>query len=1400
MGIAVLGPLTIEGDHKVLARRDRVVLAALAVRPGEVVGAEQLADAMWPGTPPASWPKVVQGCVMRLRKVLGMHAIETLPTGYRLAVPLDEIDAQRFEHALVRARRLLAADDPERSGVVLADVLTLWRGPPFVELETWDPARIEAARLTELRYTADELYVESALRSGQHDLILAKAKALVIESPLRERRWLLLATAQYKAGQQGDALRTIRRLRATLDRELGLDPSPDVDALEQAILRQDGSLVAESALPEPSPDCPYQGLKVYDVDDAEAFFGRDADVAAGLRKLAETSVLSVVGPSGSGKSSLIRAGVGAALARAGAHVVVMTPGAHPMAALAAALPAAGPSAVLLVDQCEEAFSLCRDPAERSKFLTAVCTLPAGTRLILSFRADRIADISAHPAFARTVERGLYLLSSMSDADLRLAIEQPARLALLQVEPGLVDLLVAEVADQPGALPLLSHALAETWKRREGRTLTVAGYHDSGGIRGAVGQSAERAYERIPAGERSVLRDLLLRLVTPGPDGEPVRSRLPRRLVVTGAADDAMIDLLVEARLVTSDTEVVELAHEALARAWPRLQQWLDDDREGQLVLHHLALAADSWNGLGRPDSELYRGVRLAKALDWQSRTAPALTETEQDFIAASKRLSESELRAAEARAHQQVRINRRLRAAFVTAALLLVGALVAGVAAVRQGDRAEQAATSELARRVGARSSLTEDISQSVLLAAQGVRLDDTAETRANLVSAINRHPLLIRSFTAPRGRTENLAVSPDGRRIVSGDRNATFHVYDAASGKILASADLGPAPAGKQIFTRPQFSPDGRLIAVIAGDELGAPVDPGRPLRLLRSGTLAPVDPQPAIPQPNLRFNSLAFSANGRYLAAGVQLSQTISGAFWNDGMALVWDLRHVDRPPRTVTLPPGPQRVALSPDGRILYCHAPMTAYDVDTGKRIWLRNDIWGFSDLAITPAGDRLGVQYWPDEDGFDSATAAVVDARTGKILKVLRSPSDPPRAGAFAAGGTLFATGESGGEVIIWDVATGKAVRRIASAEVSWAVGFSPDGRTLYTGGSGGLIRVYDLSGQRQYLHSTRVAPARKYLMVLASDDGTKTAYLWRERGDAWVSIADAATGVMTAPVALGLNVQSQPLSSATWHPDGTQLAVHDLSGVAIVDARSGKIVKRRWGLDIRAITYVENGRRILVGGDNGVVYLDSGLWPGSSDVGWPANCCPSGSPTEQTAVIFGASPDYSWQHWRVISTVTGKLFAEGDLPLSIDYATYSPDGRLIAGTGANGEVLTLDPRSGQVERTPATGHRQHGLLVRFASDGRRLVSGAADGTVSLWDAQTLELLGTVTVPSAPTPVSPVFSDDGIVTIAAYDGTTYRWDTRLDQTIAFACGMAGRDLTAAEWAQAFGARRYQRTCQ
>ena len=779
MGIKVLGPLTVDGAGE-LGRRDRVVLASLATSPGHPVSADQLCDALWGERPPASADKILQGCVVRIRKVLGREAVQTSAHGYALHLPTDDVDSLRFEDQVSRARELLTLGEADRAAYLLTAALALWHGEAFADLESWEPAVAAGTRLSELRLEAEELRVDALLRAGRYREVLSEAQVLVRAAPLREQRWVLLARAQYQSGQQGEALRTIHQLKGVLAEHLGIDPGPDVVALEMSILRQDSSLLVADA-PAPSASCPWLGLRPYGVEDADWFFGREADVAGCLEILGRTSVLALVGPSGSGKSSLLRAGLAAALRRRGQPSVTITPGAHPTESLTA-LAQAPHGAALLIDQCEELFSLCEDPDEQQEFLRALTAEASNRAVVVALRADHLADLATHTGFSRLVERGMYLVGGLDEEGLRTAVETPARQAGLLIEPGLVDLLVREVRSDPGALPLMSHALQETWKRREGSTLTVAGYRASGGINGAVAQSAEGLYSRVGVERRPLLRDLVLRLVSPGPEGEAVRTRVPRRLVGTDPEHEQLIEMLVTARLVTSDDGALEITHEALTRAWPRLRGWLDDDVEGQRIRHHLSAAADSWEALGRPDSELYRGVRLARALDWRVGKDTALTEVEREFLEASSHHADAEQQSILERARAQARLIRRLRIVLGGAAVLLVLALVAGILAAVQTDRAnenaaqaeqnaaqaEQLAVSADARRVGARSQVTDDVSLSMLLAAAGVRLDDSPETRANLVTALAKRPTLVRSAPPAGGYAEVFVVSRDGRWIAS--------------------------------------------------------------------------------------------------------------------------------------------------------------------------------------------------------------------------------------------------------------------------------------------------------------------------------------------------------------------------------------------------------------------------------------------------------------------------------------------------------------------------------------------------------------------------------------------------------------------------------------------------------
>jgi DNA-binding SARP family transcriptional activator len=774
MHVGVLGPLELHGEPAGLSPRDRTVLYALVTRRRRVVTADQLADALWGDQPPASAAKNLQGCIARLRKRLGASLIETVGQGYRLTLADDAVDVGRFERAVERSRELLTLGEHDRAAAMVEDALTLWRGPPFEgHLASWEPARLEAERLEELRRVAEDLRLEALLGVGRWSEVLTEAPLRVAEAPLRERRWALLATAQYQAGLQGEALQTLRRAREELSEQLGIDPGRDLVELEAAILRQDPGIGGAGPLPDVATTCPYLGLLPYQEQDSDRFFGRDADVAACLERLHEHGVLAVVGPSGSGKSSLVRAGVVPALRHAGRDVRVLTPGPRPLDGLVE-LTARAQASVLVVDQFEEAFTRCLDADERTRFLDAVAEHAERAEVVIALRADKLGELSSHRAVASLVERGLFLLTAMTSADLRAAIEEPARQSGLLLEAGLTDLLLREVEDEPGALPLLSHALRQTWLAREGRTLTVAGYRAAGGIRGAAAQTAEQVYEEASLEQRTVLRDLLLRLVTPSPEGEPVRTRVPRRLVASSEAHLAVIERLIDARLLTSDADTVELAHEALVRAWPRLRTWLDDDVEGQRTLRHLTVSAHSWDELGRPAAELYRGVRLTRALVWRERTKPDLTPLERDFLDAGAAQREAELAAAS---------RRRRTLVGVLAGVAVFGAALGSVAFVqarRAADERDRALVAEVAAEqqaelarsrelaASAIAVLDDDPELSLLLSLEAARGADPSLQAVRAVREAIREHRVVTTITRRGDRAGTVAAVPaprDGRQ-----------------------------------------------------------------------------------------------------------------------------------------------------------------------------------------------------------------------------------------------------------------------------------------------------------------------------------------------------------------------------------------------------------------------------------------------------------------------------------------------------------------------------------------------------------------------------------------------------------------------------------------------------------
>lgn len=810
MAIGLLGPLQVDGTA--LSPRDRVVLGALALAGGDPVPTARLADALWGAVPPASAAKVVQGCVARLRRALGPAALRTTSAGYRLVVPDDEVDVRRFEALLRRARAL--SDEPDRAVAVYEQALALWRGPALADLDRWEPARAEAARLEELRREALEEALAARLVLGQVDV--GRARALVAEEPLREHRWALLARSLYRTGRQAEALAALRRARALLRDELGVDPGPELVDVERSVLQHDPRLV-DVAVPSPRPPsdaCPYKGLTSYGPEDAAWFFGREDDVAECLRVLRSCPVLAVVGPSGCGKSSLVRAGVVPAL-RAPEAPQVITPGPDPRTRLTAAVAGLRPGAVLVVDQLEELF--VAPPAVAREVLDQLARCAeAGTPLVVTLRSDHLAGLSLSPPLARLAELGVHLLAPLTGPWLRAAVERPAELAGLRLEAGLADLVVAEADDEPGALPLLSHALAETWRRREGRVLTVEGYRSAGGILGAVAQSAERLHESLTPEQRDVLRALVLRLVTEAPDGGLVAVRVPWERLGGHPGRLDVVELLARARLVTTDEVGVVLAHEAVLRAWPRLRSWLDDDVAGRRRLRHLAVAAEDWRAAGRPDSELYRGGRLEDVLVWRAGEAPDLTPVEHEFLDVAAARAEAEAAEAARRLAAEATRGRRLRLALTGTAAGLVLAVGAGGLAWQQsrvsGNLASAAGVDRLVAESGSLLPTRRDLAALLAAEAYRARPDDPA-TRSALFRVLSDAP----DFAGHTWLGDVLSaghVLPDGRTLLAVDRAGAVRAVDLAQGRVTATY---PAPDADVDGSDLAVSADGRTAVAVS-------------------------------------------------------------------------------------------------------------------------------------------------------------------------------------------------------------------------------------------------------------------------------------------------------------------------------------------------------------------------------------------------------------------------------------------------------------------------------------------------------------------------------------------------------------------------------------------------------
>ncbi|MFF4350448.1 AAA family ATPase [Streptomyces sp. NPDC001530] len=1199
----------------------------------------------------------------------------------------------------------------------------------------------------------------------------------------------------------------------------------------------------------PGGVCPYRGLASYRQQDARWFFGRERStdaLVAQLRAVETTGgLVMLVGASGAGKSSLLSAGLVPAL-RNGAlgdensqagEVLQLVPGGDPLAELTRRIPelahvvsaAEEPAAkeprtpqfahavresiaawaqretssairpVVIVDQFEEAFTLCSNEASRRTFiqlLHAACT-PADSGdtapvlVVLGIRADFYEQCLAYPELADALQHRHMVLGPLTTTELREAVTGPAKAVGLELEPGLAELIVREVsADGPrgahdaGVLPLLSHALLATWQRRKAGRLTLAGYRAAGGIQGAVAATAERAWSDLDPAARTAARLLLLRLVRLGEDTQATRRRGTRRQLAAESTDpnktEESLEALVRARLVTLDAETVEITHEALLHAWPRLRDWIDEDRNDHLLRQRLEEDGRAWEGSNRDSSLLYRGSRLEQAHTWAKSAGDTfLTRSAVEFLAASVRLRK-----------RTVWISRSAVSALVVLAILAASAAV--VAWQQRDDAVFEQVVAEADRVQHTDPSLSAQLD----LVAHRLRPHDEG-TSNRLISIVNAP--LATPLLGHTGAVYLTSFSPNGRILATASYDRTVRLWNVAD-------PTRPKPLGKPLtghtswVSSAVFSPDGHTLAS-AGDD--------GTIRLWN--VRDPSHPQP-IGKPLTGHGGtiylLAFSPDGSTLASSSE-----------DHTVRLWDVGDPGRAKalgRVTGHTDAVRSVAFSPDGRTL------AAGSDDGTIRLWdmaeprhpvpIHGVLTGHTDtvhsVAFSPDGRTLAsgssddtIRLWNVADPHHATPlGAPLTGHTGPVWSV-----------AFNPDGNMLAAASADSTASLWNVSDPAYPSQVGeplagSGGEMYALGFSPDGRTLATGSGDNMVRLWSIPTSDMI---GRIGAFRQDGRVLATAARDGRVRLW-----------NVETPNRPVPLGKPFTPGEGEVRAPAFSPDGHTLAL--LTGNRAVQLWNVTDPTRpvAYGPPVAlrtrfaaALAFSPDGRMLATAYDDRTIQL----W----NVSDPSHLRPLGAPltghkgyvnslvfSPDGRTLASGSADDTIRLWNVTDS---RHAAQLGAPLTghlgpINTLAYSPDGHTLA-SGSDDNTVRLwnitDSRRATRLGKPLTGHTEAVVSLTFSQNGDTLASGGNDNTVRLWN---------VTLPSEVAPIGQSMSPNAktgnflsfspkshMLGVSSGTDTVRLWNLDADEAIRRICSTTRGVLTPEKWHEYLPRLSYEPPC-
>ena len=1226
-----------------------------------------------------------------------------------------------------------------------------------------------------------------------------------------------------------------------------LDRYPDVLSFltdfQQAValLRADDSVAVvgqQSPIDLTEIDNPYKGLRAFDEADADDFFGRETLIQDLLGRLAEVDnpeagarqdlarFLAVVGPSGSGKSSLVRAGLIPTLRRGGLpgsehwFIVDFLPGAQPLAELAAALRRVAVTPpqnllaqlrqsergllqvvkqllpadevtelVLVIDQFEELFALVEEEAVRAHFLeslvTAVLDPLSRIRIVITLRADFTARPLQYVDFGELMRQRTEFVLPLTGDELEKAIRKPAERLGLTLEPGLVATISQDCGDQPGALPLLQYALTELFERREGNLLTLQAYQESGGVLSALTHRADEIYVSLDPTAQAATRQIFLRLITLGEGVEDTRRRvlLSELTSLNFGMQSASIEnrqskIVNEYgryRLLTFDHDLVtrgptvEVAHEALLREWRRLRGWLAESRADVRLQRLLTLATNEWLQANRDEGFLLRGARLDRFDEWHENTAVALTEEEITFLTLSQA----------ARQKRQVAEKARQQRELVTAQQLAATERARAAAETERAQEQAQAAA-RLRRRA---FLLTGALAIAAILAVLAVWFGQQAQQEARLATSRELAAAALNSLDTDPERSILLALA--------GLAAAHTREAETALHTVLPASRVEHTLAGHAAEVNGiAYHPDGTQLATGSWDGTIKLWDSASAQEI---GTLSGHD--------DLIF-SVDYSPDGTRLASA-------SG----DGSAKVWDIQsgtvlftladHTD-----IVLD-----VGFSPNGQYLATASQdetAKLWDAKSGRALLTLSGYTGFVNyLAFSPDGNLLAaggqagnVKIWDVgallREGLDASSDAA-----GRQLVDLPSGGGSHNGPAFSPDGKLLATGTELTQVKVWDVDASIA----AAVAQEWLtlsghtapvaqIVFSPDGGRIASGGFDGVAKIWDLQSEQEVFTLAGHTGPILHLdfspngarLATASWDGT--AKVWNLEPEwelltlvAHASGIDGATAVAINPTGTRLATAGDDGTAKIWE---VNLAAASPSAQAVATISDN-------GIPIWDVSFSPDGTRLMVAFDDGTariwdtnsgdeLFALMGHAPGEYDR--PQNGVTGVDFSPDGSKLATAGDDGTARIW---DAATGRelLVLRGHTPdfnatspfLGVTAVAFNPDGSKVATTSTDDTVRIWDAASGE-SLLILTGHQGDSSHVSFSPDGTRLASGSMDATAKVWDAGSGELLLTL-IGHSSLIYEVAFSPDGtLLATGGLDGTVKVWDANTGEVLLTLLGHSG----------------------